>query len=212
MTCWSNGDNCGLCVQAEKCMMQDAFKNWMKTADAYFVFQYSGDKDKGKTVHDLIYKDRKITQYPGFRITLYDPKTGKAVVDQYATGNTVRGSRSGATGAKNMVEYLKKVFAKKPAEPTPEPEPTPEVACKVRLNEAVTTAQVNKILDALEKNGGYCPCQAKTEGSKCHCDDFKNNKKVGEPCICKIFVKKLVTTSKTRSAKKSTKKTPSKKK
>ena len=28
---------------------------------------------------------------------------------------------------------------------------------KVRVNENITTAQVNKILDALDRNNGYCP-------------------------------------------------------
>ena len=68
----------------------------------------------------------------------------------------------------------------------------------------------NKILDAIEKNGGYCPCQAgKSEDTKCHCKDFKENKKIGEPCICKIFVKQKLTlaaTKKKLAAKKKVKK------
>ena len=208
---WSNGDACGYCVQAEKCMMQAAFAGWMKSSDAYFVFQFSGDKDKGKTLHDLIYKERKITQYPGFRITLYDPTTGKAVVDQYVTGNTARGSKTGSTGAKNMVEYFKKVFAKAPAkpEPTPAPTPAPEVPTCVRLNEKLTVAQINKILDAIDKNDNYCPCQVKSADTKCHCKDFTENKKIGEPCICKIFVKQPAVAAKktaARGCKKTTKK------
>lgn len=33
-------------------------------------------------------------------------------------------------------------------------------------------------------------CQAgKTTETKCHCKDFKENKKIGEPCLCNIHVK-----------------------
>lgn len=90
-----------------------------------------------------------------------------------------------------MVAALDAVFANKPAEPEPIPEKEDESGndYKVRLNEKLTTAQVNKILDAIDKNEGYCPCQPKSEGSKCHCKDFKENKKIGEPCICNIYVK-----------------------
>ena len=71
-----------------------------------------------------------------------------------------------------------------------------ETLVKVRLNEKLTVKKVNAILDAIEKNGGYCPCQAgQTEDTKCHCKDFKENKKIGEPCICKIFVKRPVNPS-----------------
>ena len=69
------------------------------------------------------------------------------------------------------------------------PSKTKAPAYKVRLNEALTTAQVNKVLDALDKNGGYCPCQYKTKDTKCHCKDFREEKAIGEPCICKIYVK-----------------------
>lgn len=60
---------------------------------------------------------------------------------------------------------------------------------KVRLNEVVSTKQVNSVLDAIDANGGYCPCQPKSRKTKCHCDDFRNNKQIGEPCICNIYVK-----------------------
>lgn len=60
----------------------------------------------------------------------------------------------------------------------------------VRLNEKLTTAKVNKVLDAIDKNDGYCPCQPKGDGTKCHCEDFVQNKGLGEPCVCKIYVKK----------------------
>ena len=190
VTCWSNGDACGYCTTAEKCMMQAAFKDWMAKQDAYFVFQYSGDKDKGAALHDWIFKKGGLKQYPGFRVTLYKAD-GKIAVDKAITGNDLRKSKTGATGAKNMVAALDAVFAKKPAEPEPTPEKEDEVSSdyKVRLNEKLTTAQVNKILDAIDKNEGYCPCQPRGEGTKCHCEDFIKEKKIGEPCICKIYVK-----------------------
>ena len=187
ITAWSNGDNCSLCVAAEKCMMQTVFKNWMKTADAYFVFQCSADSDNGQTLHNWIFKSGGIKQYPGFRITLYNAK-GEIVIDKAITGNSLRGNAAGAAGAKTMIANLQKIFDKKPADKTPTPEPVAQDYV-VRLNESLTTAQVNKILDALDKNNGYCPCQAKADGTKCHCEDFVKNKNYGVPCICKIYVK-----------------------
>ena len=188
VTLWSNGDACGYCTAAETCMMQSDFKNWMKTSDAYFVFQYSGDKDKGKTLHDWIFTKTVLKYYPGFRVTIYDAK-GKVAYDKAVDGNTLRNGKTGAAGAKAMVEALKKIFAKKPSSVTPTPTPDTE-AYKVRFNEKLTTKQVNAILDSIDKNGGYCPCQAgKDADTKCHCKDFKQNKKIGEPCICKIYVK-----------------------
>lgn len=190
VTCWSNGDACGYCTTAEKCMMQAAFKDWMAKQNAYFVFQYSGDKDKGQTVWNWIFKDGGVKQYPGFRITLYGTD-GKLVVDKATTGNDLRSKKTGTAGAKKMIAALDAVFAKKPAEPEPIPEKEDESSddYKVRLNELLTTKQVNKILDAIDKNDGYCPCQPKGVGTKCHCEDFIKEKKIGETCICKIYVK-----------------------
>lgn len=189
VTVWSNGDACGYCVKAEKCMMTATFKNWMAKHDAYFVFQYSGDKDKGATLHDWIFKKGGLKQYPGFRITLYDAK-GKVRTDYACSGNDLRKSKTGAAGAKNMIDRINTVFANgsEPA-PEPTPEPDPEDAYVTRLNESLTTKQVNKILDAIDKNDGHCPCQPAGEGTKCHCEDYIKNKKIGEPCICKIYVK-----------------------
>lgn len=193
VTAWSNGDACGYCVAAEKCMMTSTFKKWMAKQDAYFVFQYSGDKDKGKTLHDWIYVKTGLKYYPGFRITLYDAK-GNVLFDKTIEGNTLRNNKTGTDGAKAMTSTLDKYFAAVPAiapvpEPTPEPAPTSDGEYKVRLNESLTTAQVNKILDAIDKNDGHCPCQPAGDGTKCHCVDFVKNKKIGEPCICKIYVK-----------------------
>ena len=185
---WSNGDSCAHCVSAEKCMMTTTFKSWIKDVDAYFVFQYSGDKDKGKVVHDWIFnKDTKIKQYPGFRITSYD-KSGSIIFDEAITGNKLRENKSNDAGAKNMIKNISAMLAKDPVKPEPAPKPIKQ-DYKVRLNEKLTTAQVNKILDAIDKNDGYCPCQPKYDGSKCHCEDFTNEKGIGEPCICKIYVK-----------------------
>ena len=60
---------------------------------------------------------------------------------------------------------------------------------KIRLNEKLTVKKVNVVLDAIDANNGYCPCQIRSEDTKCHCKDFLENKKIGEPCICKIYVK-----------------------
>lgn len=70
---------------------------------------------------------------------------------------------------------------------------------KIRLNEKLTVKKVNAVLDAIDANDGYCPCQVMSEDTKCHCRDFLENKKIGEPCICKIYVKqKIESRGKTR--------------
>lgn len=94
VTCWSNGDICGYCTTAEKCMMTATFKNWMVKQDAYFVFQYSGDKDKGAVLHDWIFKKGGVKQYPGFRITRYDA-SGNEELNFVFTGNELRASKTG---------------------------------------------------------------------------------------------------------------------
>lgn len=184
IACWSNGDNCGYCKAAEECMMQKAFTDWMKKSDCYFAFQYSGDASKGKDVHDWVYDGKGgLKYYPGFRITMYDAEnTKKIVFNKYVEGNTLRENLTGAAGAKKMVANLKKIIAKCPVEPD----------YKIRFNESLTVKQVNAILDSIDKNGGYCPCQPKADGTKCHCTDFVNNKKIGEPCICTIYVKQKI--------------------
>ena len=202
VTAWSNGDACSYCIKSEQCMLTAEFKEWMTKTDAYFVFQYSGDKDKGNVLHDWIFTKGKVKKYPGFRITLYDAK-GNIVVDKTFDGNTLRGNKINAYGVKEMIKNLDVIISKKPAQvadtqtpskPTTPAKPT-TTAYVVRLNEKLTVKKVNSILDAIDKNDGYCPCQPKGDGTKCHCKDFINDKKIGEPCICKIYVKqKKVTT------------------
>ena len=195
VSAWSNGDACGYCVNAEKCMLTATFKNWLSKQNAYFVFQHSGDKDGGKTVKDWIYnKETGLKYYPGFRVSLYNSK-GKLVFDQAIDGNTLRANKTGAKGADAMIANLEKFFSNKTDEQdsTPEPDPTPVKAdFKVRLNEKLTVKKVNAILDAIDKNDGYCPCQPKGDGTKCHCEDFLKNKGIGEPCICNIYVKQKI--------------------
>ena len=188
IACWSNGDACCLCTNTETCMMDKVFTKWMETSDAYFVFQYSGDSDKGQTVQDWIYKGTGLKPFPGFRITYYNEK-GKIVVDKIVDGTTLRNKKTKTDGAKAMVAAIKKVLAKKPSEEQPPSDPTPSTDYKVRLNEELTVKKVNAVLDAIDKNDGYCPCQPKGAGTKCHCDDFVKVKKIGEPCICNIYVK-----------------------
>ena len=184
VTCWSNGDLCSYCKKTETCMMEPVFTDWMKTSDAYFVFQYSGDKDKGKSVHDWVYKGTGISQYPGFRITLYEKSnTNKMKKDFSATGNTLRNNKTWTAGAKEMVANLSKMLSQHPAQDT-----TP-ASYKIRFNEKLTVKKVNKILDAIDANHGYCPCQVKSEDTKCQCKDFIENKKIGEPCICNLYMK-----------------------
>ena len=192
---WSNGDACSYCVKAETCMMTDTFKNWMKKTDAYFVFQYSGDKDKGQTVYNLVFKGTGVKSYPGFRITLYDPSTGKIIVNKAIDGNSLRDKKVNDYGAKAMITNIEAVFAKRPSvKPVPESDTKPAVEeYKIRLNEKLTVKKVNAVLDAIDKNDGYCPCQPKGAGTKCHCEDFVKNKKIGEPCICNIYVKQKKT-------------------
>ena len=192
--CWSNGDKCGNCVTLEKIFMTTEFKDWLKKQDAYFVFQYSGDKDKGKVVHDLIYKETDLKLYPGLRIQLFD-KSGKVVRDYSIDGNHLRGGKSGVNGAKIVTKFFDEVFSEteKSLNGTKTKTMVKELPFKIRFNEKLTVKKVNAILDAIANNDGYCPCQAgQTDETKCHCKDFIENKKIGEPCICKIFVKQPV--------------------
>lgn len=47
----------------------------------------------------------------------------------------------------------------------------------------------NKILDAIYKNGGYCPCRVDhNEDTVCMCKDFREQKEPGV-CHCGLFYK-----------------------
>lgn len=46
------------------------------------------------------------------------------------------------------------------------------------------------IQEAIEKNGGYCPCRAaKTEDTKCMCKEFRDQIEAGTPgtCHCGLY-------------------------
>ena len=60
---------------------------------------------------------------------------------------------------------------------------------KIRFNTKTTVKTINKTLDAIDAQGGYCPCQVPSKDSKCHCKDLLKNKALDEPCICGIYVK-----------------------
>ena len=60
---------------------------------------------------------------------------------------------------------------------------------KIRFNPKTTVKEINATLDAIDANGGYCPCQVPSKNSKCRCVDFLLGKEIGEPCICGIYVK-----------------------
>lgn len=61
---------------------------------------------------------------------------------------------------------------------------------KIRFNPATTVAKINAILDAIDKNGGYCPCQGeKKPSTKCRCAAFRLHTDIGVPCYCGIYVK-----------------------
>ena len=47
---------------------------------------------------------------------------------------------------------------------------------------------VDKILDALDKNNGYCPCKLeKNNDTKCMCKEFKEHKE--GYCHCGLYIK-----------------------
>ena len=47
---------------------------------------------------------------------------------------------------------------------------------------------VDKILDALDKNNGYCPCKLeKNNDTKCMCKEFKEQKE--GYCHCALYIK-----------------------
>lgn len=197
---WSNGDNCGYCITFEQSAMEATFKNWQKTSQCAFWFGCCEDTNKedkyGGTGFNFCYKNGMAKQYPMVRIYW---KAGNLDVVKAGGDLTGRGVKP-AQGAKNLVANLQKILASyKPTKQTAaaanasttnaQTAVTSAKGYKIRLNPKVTTAKVNAILDAIDANKGYCPCQPKSAATKCHCKDFKKNKKIGEPCICGIYVK-----------------------
>lgn len=50
---------------------------------------------------------------------------------------------------------------------------------------------VDKILDALDKNNGYCPCKLeKNNATKCMCKEFKEQKE--GYCHCGLYIKENI--------------------
>ena len=50
---------------------------------------------------------------------------------------------------------------------------------------------VDKILDALNKNNGYCPCKLeKNNDTKCMCKEFKEQKE--GYCHCGLYIKENI--------------------
>lgn len=50
---------------------------------------------------------------------------------------------------------------------------------------------VDKILDALDKNNGYCPCKLeKNNDTKCMCKEFKEQKE--GYCHCGLYIKEYI--------------------
>ena len=97
-----------------------------------------------------------------------------------------------------MIAKLNGYFSHKPAQMSAPCALEPDY--KVRLNEKLTVKKVNQILDAIDADGGYCPCQRQSPDTICHCKDFLENKKIGEPCICKIYVKQKKTDGKAKKS------------
>ena len=185
---WSNGDACGFCTTFEKAAMGQPFLDWQKTSKCAFWFGCSEDKgseDKLRgTGFNWCYQNGKIKQYPFVRVYV----AGKIDVSKTGADLTGRNVKPG-NESKILVTNLTKILASyKPEEVTPAPAPV-VTPTKIRFNESLTVTKINAVLDGIDKNEGYCPCQPKGEGTKCHCEDFLKNKKIGEPCICKIYVK-----------------------
>lgn len=50
---------------------------------------------------------------------------------------------------------------------------------------------VDKILDALDKNNGYCPCKLeKNNDTKCMCKEFREQKE--GYCHCGLYIKENI--------------------
>ena len=190
---WSNGDLCGHCVNFNKCILDKTFKNWQKDSGVVFWIGYGEDTYSPNRHGGEGYKFAKngtLTTYPFVRLYW---KSGKVNVAKSGNDWDGASAKGAATLVKNLKNYLKKYDPSSCPGCDDDSQSGDTSSYKVRLNEALTVKNVNAILDAIDKNGGYCPCQAgKTADTKCNCKDFKENKKIGEPCICNLYVKHKV--------------------
>lgn len=192
---WSNGDASGHCIAFEQCLLDNKFKTWQKTCECALWIGLGSDTSaadkRGGTGYNFAWGAKKALKLFPF-VRLYW-KQGK--VDICKTGDDWTGGTGNSKGATKLVKALQAALKNYCPSCEPQPTPEPEPASgngkyKVRLNEAMTVAQINTVLDAIDANDGYCPCQVgKTADTKCNCKDFKENKEIGEPCICKIYVK-----------------------
>lgn len=48
---------------------------------------------------------------------------------------------------------------------------------------------VNNLRKKIKDNNGYCPCQIKSENSKCICVNFLESTKIHEWCLCGLYLK-----------------------
>lgn len=190
---WSNGDSCGHCIAFEQCLMDSKFKTWAKTSGVAMWIGFGTDKsseDKFEGAGFKFARKDTLTAYPFVRLYWREGKVDLCKSGGKLTGDTSKGAAKLVSAFKTALKnYCPDCEPTPTPAPEPAPEPTPSDKYKIRLNEKVTTAQVNKVLDAIDANDGYCPCQPKSDATKCHCKDFLENKKIGEPCICDIYVK-----------------------
>lgn len=187
---WSNGDLCGHCVNFNKCILDKTFTKWQKDSGVVFWIGYGSDTYAPNRHGGEGYKFAKngnLTNFPFVRLYW---RAGN--VDVAKSGDEWDGaSASGAaTLVKNLKTYLKKYDPSSCPGCDDDAPADDSTNYKVRFNESLTVKKVNAILDAIDKNGGYCPCQeGKTSATKCQCKDFRTKKKIGEPCICNLYVK-----------------------
>ena len=58
-------------------------------------------------------------------------------------------------------------------------------------NEIDLSKNAIKIIDAVNRNEGYCPCYAfRCEEKRCPCDSHLDDIKEKGQCHCKLFIKK----------------------
>ena len=189
MAVWSNGDNCSHCTKLESCMMEKVFKDWMK--DSGVVFYFGCDKDtsaddklngKGYT---WCWKNQSLNMYPFVRF-YWKAKQGTVladgtqlaedtvVVDKAVIGDTLDKRVKGEEGAKNCVNYAKKMFKQYiPAKDEDdsvvlEPEPPAEQEPTVDTEPAPSPAP-EPVVDAEPTPAPVLPCRCCTCPADCAC-------------------------------------------